>query len=220
MLQEFLVQLKKQLTSELPGVEAHRKMASYLRITAEQALNRKKNVRLSAVLLLLYAKKESIHTLLIQRPTYKGVHSAQMAFPGGRKEPEDKNLQQTALRETEEELGISRNKINIVGQMTKVYIPPSRYIVAPYIGYMDEPPTLIPDPKEVAEVVSVSLNELLAPETIKKAKVAVGKYKMKLKVPCFDVQQRIVWGATAMMISEFRDIVYHNDLIYKNLDIC
>eukprot|EP00999_Lentomonas_sp_LEN2_P003105 NODE_956_length_1094_cov_84.633919_g912_i0.p1 GENE.NODE_956_length_1094_cov_84.633919_g912_i0~~NODE_956_length_1094_cov_84.633919_g912_i0.p1 ORF type:complete len:166 (+),score=12.64 NODE_956_length_1094_cov_84.633919_g912_i0:311-808(+) len=158
-------------------------------------------------MLLLYENEGSIHTLLIQRPTYKGVHSAQMAFPGGGKEPQDIDLQHTALRETEEELGICRHEINIIGQMTKVYIPPSRYVVAPYVGYMENKPTFSPDPHEVAEVVQVPLNELFAPDTIKKTKVNVGRARIPIKVPCFDVQQRIVWGATAMMLSEFCDIV-------------
>lgn len=207
MLREFTTNLEKQLSRGLPGVNAHRKMASYVRMTAEEALQRKKNVRLSAVMLLLYLKKGRIYTILIQRPTYKGVHSAQMAFPGGGKEPQDMDLRETALRETEEELGICREEINIIGQMTKVYIPPSRYIVAPYIGYMENKPIFAPDPHEVAEVVQVPLDELLAPQTIKKTRVNVGKARIPIKVPCFDVQQRIVWGATAMMLSEFCDIV-------------
>ena len=135
MIDNIAEYLQQRLQLPLPGPENHKKMASYARVTAQQALEQKLKVRLSAVMILLYPENDTIHTVLMQRPKSEGVHSAQMAFPGGRKEPFDVDLGATALRETEEEIGVNTEQITVLGALTQIYIPPSNYIVKPYIGY-------------------------------------------------------------------------------------
>lgn len=203
--------LEFRLKKELPGLEAHRQMASYVRITAKDALEKKLKVKLSAVLILLYPENNNIYTVLMQRPKSNGVHSAQMAFPGGRKEPEDINLGFTALREAEEEIGIDAKKITLLGSLTHIYIPPSNYIVAPYIGYSNVKPAFVPNPREVDELVHAPIKLLLDKKNIKKTIIGTGKNQnMQLEVPYFDVYGKIVWGATAMMIGEFCALMEDN----------
>jgi 8-oxo-dGTP pyrophosphatase MutT (NUDIX family) len=108
MYDDFIKLLESKLGKDLPGDLSHQKMMSYSRPTAAEAFNHKIPPRKSGVLLLLYPKGDEMHTVFIKRPSYKGVHSAQISFPGGRHEPEDSDLEETALREAEEEVGVKR----------------------------------------------------------------------------------------------------------------
>lgn len=143
---------------------------------------------------------------LILRKTYSGVHSAQIGFPGGKIEPGDANLEMAAVRETYEEIGVSAHQFTIVRQLTQVYIPPSNFHVQPYIGICEKTPTFVKQDDEVEEIVDVFLDDLLDDSNVNNRKVETS-LNTKIEVPAFLLNGHIVWGATAMMLSEVKDLL-------------
>ncbi len=197
--------LDVRLKERLPGPQAHLKMEPASR---KEFLNiaHPSPPRKSAVLILLFEDKGQIKTVFIKRNTYDGVHSGQIAFPGGRYEEYDKNLTDTALRETEEEIGVKKNSITTIGSLTEIYIPPSNFDVLPVIGYTKSLPALTPDPKEVSDVFSIALDQLISPESLNKSTIVLKNGK-SIEIPCFQISKHTIWGATAMILSEFIEIV-------------
>lgn len=162
-----------------------------------------KNPKKAAVLALFVPGELGAELVFILRNTYPGVHSSQIGFPGGKEEKHDIDYWQTALRETEEELGISPSSIQKIGQLSEVYIPPSNFLVFPYVGYVSSFPEFIPDPREVKEVFTLSVKNLIHPANFYQQKVHVGS--LVYSVPAFNVEGRVIWGATAMMVSELKE---------------
>ena len=138
--------------------------------------------------------------MLILRKTYKGVHSAQIGFPGGKVEPEDDSLEMTALRETEEEVGVPTQDVSVLKKLTEIYIPPSNFFVQPYLGIAESTPQFIPQESEVEALIEVPLKEFLN-NNIRVDKLLKTSYAQQIKVPAFELQGHIVWGATAMMLN-------------------
>jgi len=204
---ELLAKLENALRGPLPGSSAHVKMVNYDRPSIERALQKNVDATPSAVLVLLYLKDERLHTLLMLRTPYEGVHGSQVSFPGGKKEKTDNDLLETALRETQEEIGIRTDQLNILGQLTEVYIPPSKFLVTPYVAFTEDLGDLNPDPIEVAEVIEAPLLDLLNDDFVKEKKLFVRSINSKIKVKYFDVNDHVVWGATAMMISELKEVL-------------
>lgn len=134
------------------------------------------------------------------------MHSNQVGFPGGKVEKEDANYQMTALRETEEEVGIAIEKIEIVREISATYIPPSNFLVQPFIGILEETPRFIPQASEVESIIEVALADFLS-ETAVIEKELTTSYMKKVQVPAFLLNDHVVWGATAMMLSEVKDII-------------
>lgn len=167
---------------------------------------RPKNPIPSSVLLILYPYRKEIYTVFILRPDYGGVHSGQISLPGGKKEPSDPDLQTTALRESYEEVGIVPEKVQVLGQLSDLYIPPSRFLVTPIIGCMETRPDFARDPAEVEEIIEVNIRDLFSEKAfqIKRHKVGMG---MHIKAPAFVVDNYVIWGATAMILSEFNDMI-------------
>lgn len=162
--------------------------------------------RSSAVLLLLIKRGESFFIPLTERHTYKGVHSGQISFPGGKKDARDKDLQQTALRECHEEIGLNEN-VNVIGELSPVYIPVSKFIVYPYVAvYSDKEPDYKLNLSEVKNLFELNTLDLMNPDTVKQTVVEPSP-GYKLKTPYFDVHGKIVWGATAMILSEFKKLL-------------
>lgn len=199
--------LKEQLQLPLPGREAQYKMATKTRMPFKEK-RAPESVRLASVLCLLYPKDGKLHLPLIQRVIAKGdKHSGQMSFPGGKLESTDKTKQAGALREANEEIGIIPNDVNMLGALTPLYVPASNFQVFPFVGYIDYVPRFIPEIREVAEIVEVALEDLIAPQTLKyKSMQFTENFKVK-DVPYFDVNNKTVWGATGMMLSEFVEII-------------
>ncbi|MES2627891.1 MAG: CoA pyrophosphatase [Bacteroidota bacterium] len=195
-------QLETALKEKLPGFEAHKEMMPYKRISPEEA-KETLTPRQSAVMLLLFPVNEEIHVLFIQRTEF-GTHSGQLAFPGGKKDPEDQDLLDTAIRETWEEIGIAQDKITILGKLSEVYIPPSNFLAQPYVGWMDRFPDLTLQPAEVQQVLTISLKQLFDPENRKSKEMVLPVFDVTVDVPYFDVNGYTLWGATALMINEFR----------------
>lgn len=200
---DYLEKIKQILSNPLPGEEAHEKIMSYNRAQAVDARKMDPHPKESAVLMLLFPHQEELCTLFIVRPENQGVHSGQMSFPGGKKEHGETMLE-TALRETEEEIGIATQDIEIIGELTEIYIPPSHFLVQPFIGYLPELPELTPSADEVSKILIEPISNLMNASTILKKKIFIPKFERTLEVPYFDVQGHALWGATAMMVYEMK----------------
>lgn len=194
----FAEDLRKRLQQPLPGETAHNKMAAASRYRL--GIKPNERTRRSAVLICFYPYKGSIYLPLILRPQYDGVHAGQMAFPGGRMERIDENLTRTALRETQEEIGIRVSDVKVLGLLTELFIPPSNFYVQPVVGVLPYRPDFYPDPREVEAVVEVELTMLLDQTIVGDSQVEVRG--MLVDAPYYQIQNYRVWGATAMMISE------------------
>ncbi|MCX6265850.1 MAG: CoA pyrophosphatase [Bacteroidetes bacterium] len=168
--------------------------------------SREEFAKQSSVLILLYPLDGTIGFVLMLRPEYRGVHSGQISLPGGKYEDTDESLIYTALRESQEEVGIDPAQVQIIGQLTEMYIPPSNFLVTPVIGYQSSQPHFKADPKEVAKIIEIKLDDLMDKGNMqmKKMKLSVG---FSLEVPSYFIDGNIIWGATAMILSELREIV-------------
>lgn len=207
--QGFINSLYHSLGDTLPGEEAHLKMAPYKRDNAKTILKSDIEPRIASVLLLLHAHEQSINFTLIKRPNYEGTHGGQISFPGGKLE-QNETVKEAAIRETEEEIGIPKHEINILGELTQVYIPPSNFLISPFVGFIDTTPNYFPDEREVEQVLDISLNALLDDENVKTKKIPMNKYGKKkffINAPYFELNNQTVWGATALVLSEFKEIV-------------
>lgn len=161
--------------------------------------------RPGGVLLLLYPHEGDIYIPLMKRPEYNGAHSGQVSLPGGKQEKEDSNLVETALRETHEEIGIPGSEIEVLGQLSEMFIIASNFRVFPTIGVTYEKPLLIPDQREVVKVLTPSLSEL---SDLSKRKVKTMHFPpYTIQSPYYDIEGEIVWGATAMILSELLCLV-------------
>jgi len=208
-LSELTSLLFQEINFNLPGEASHELMAPYKRTKASSIINSKKEPKLSAVLMLIYPKNDIPHFTLIQRTDYKGTHGGQISFPGGKQEAEE-SLKETALRETFEEIGVAPDKVQILGEITQIYIPPSNFLVSPFIGFVDFEPVFTPEVKEVEEIIEVKISDLLDDKKIKQKKIKVGKHTDKpllIDVPYFELNYNTVWGATATILSEVRQML-------------
>ncbi|HEX9981220.1 MAG TPA: CoA pyrophosphatase [Flavobacterium sp.] len=190
----------------LPGDTAHIKMAPPERRELMKKLDSSINPRKAAVLMLVYPQDEIACLSLIRRNSYKGVHSSQIAFPGGKSEEYDASPLYTALRETEEEIGVPREQVNLIAPFSEVYIPPSNFLVSPFLGYAVETPVFIPDSREVVEVLHYPLADLLDNNKVILSRMATS-YSESIEVPVFKFQNETIWGATAMMLSELKEVL-------------
>lgn len=192
----------------LPGKTAQFKMSPPYRDALlkmnEQVI---KNSKKAAVMALFYPNlNNETHLVLIKRKTYKGVHSAQFAFPGGRLETSDVNLMHTALRETEEEIGVPQQTVNVIKALSELYIPPSNFTVFPYVGTTVNTPTFIRQETEVEAIVEIALQHFLNDDVVSSTKVQTS-YNVEVEVPAFNLNGNVVWGATAMMLSEIKELL-------------
>jgi len=203
--QDFLTSIPHLEKEILPAEAAHLKMMPPERKEIMRNLDLKsKNPKKAAVMMLLYPKDKQTHLVLIVRNSYPGVHSSQIAFPGGKVELSDTSLSHTALRETHEEIGIAPEKINVIKAYTEVYIPPSNFMVYPFLGYSHEELYFQPDPAEVAGIIELPLLHLLDDASLVNQKMDTS-YSLAIDVPSFKIQEHYVWGATAMMLSELKE---------------
>jgi len=207
LFNDFIKHLPKIEKETLLSTDAHAKMAPLERISYLKEENYiDKNPRKAAVLMLFYPKNEVTHLALIVRNSYPGVHSSQIGFPGGKVEEFDADLEETALRETHEEVGIEPQKIKIIKPFSEIYIPPSNFLVAPFMGVSHEELTFVPDLDEVKRVLEFSIVDFLDDNTITNVKMSTS-YATDIEVPAFIVDKYVVWGATAMMMSELKETI-------------
>lgn len=205
---EFLKSLSKIKNIPLPAETSQFKMAPpFRKELLEETKNNIKTAKQAGVLALFYPNSNNITTLvLILRKVYKGVHSAQVAFPGGKLETSDKSLKEAAVRETYEEVGLPIESIEIVKELSQVYIPPSNFYVQPYLGITRILPNFVKQDSEVEAIIEVPLPHFLD-ENIVVNKTVKTSYSIEVEVPAFKLNGHIVWGATAMMLSEIKDLL-------------
>lgn len=203
---QFIDKLETRLQQPLPAHEVQEKMAPPFRAPFIQTLHNLDKAKKGGVLLGLYPFKNSIYLVLMQRTIDGSPHSGQISFPGGKWEEEDQNIQQTAIREAEEEVGVDSTQANIVGSLTDLYIPVSNFHVFPAIATLPTRPNFVLDPKEVAGIIEVSIPYLLDKSIIKKKQIKTS-LGYTINAPYYDIHGHTVWGATAMMMSEFLAIV-------------
>ena len=204
-LKTFLDQRSKLKQITLSGNEAHLLLAPPQRFKQiESFFKNKISPKKAAVLIHLYPdQNDLIHFVLIQRNSYVGVHSGQISFPGGKPESNDVNLWGTALRESSEEVGLNGLEIYKLRLLTDVFIPPSNFIVSPFVSYSFEKPKFIPETKEVDLILEIPLVDLINHEQVLYKKLTTD-YIDELEVPCYIFNGKVVWGATAMILSELR----------------
>jgi 8-oxo-dGTP pyrophosphatase MutT (NUDIX family) len=204
-IQHIIKQLKEQLNKELPGIRAQSKMLPPGRVLNPPSNDQ--SVIQSGVLFLLFSGGEKIKTAVIRRPVTMKNHAGQIAFPGGKVEPEDNDITDTVLRETKEEIGIDPKKIQILGKLSPIYLQVSNFIINPVIGWCHENPDFVIDNTEVDSVHILEIDELTKPECLVVQNVET--FSGLLAVPGFSIDGLFIWGATSMIISEFIE-VYNN----------
>lgn len=201
----FLAALPKIINAVLPGEQAHLKMSPPERHELIKNLDLSTvNVRKAAVMMLIYPNSGTT-LALIQRNSYKGVHSSQVAFPGGKIEANESALA-AALRETHEEIGVTKDVINVIRPFSEVYIPPSNFLVKPFLGVASSRPDFHPDPREVVEIIELPIEDLLNDSNIR-MHVMDTSYSRSIEVPSLVVNENVIWGATAMMLSELKEVL-------------
>lgn len=196
----FLDRLRADLAGPLPGRAAQYRMAPRPRLGDDPYQTPRADTRQGGVLVLCYPSGGRLTLPLILRPTYTGVHSGQVAFPGGGREVGDADLAATALREAYEEVGIEPGQVQLLGQLSPLYVFASNYLVQPAVGWCAGRPRFKPDPYEVAQLIEAPLTDLLDERNRREE-----TWRLRgasVQVPYFSIQGQTIWGATAMMLSE------------------
>ena len=205
---QFLNAVSKIENIPLPAETSQFKMSPPFRLKLQEMQKDKiKDAKQAGVMALFYPNRNYETTLvLILRKTYKGVHSAQVGFPGGKLEDADSSIKDAALRETYEEIGVPISAIEVIKKMTQVYIPPSNFFVQPYLGVTTKTPNFVKQDDEVEDIIEVALNDFIDDNSIITETVSTS-YKVNVDVPAFKLNNHVVWGATAMMLSEVKDLL-------------
>jgi len=205
----FLNQVSKVKKIALDGEKAHLEMLSGDRKPLKINEIEKRNPLKAGVMALFYPNQaHETMLILILRKTYKGVHSGQIGFPGGKKENVDHSMQDTALRETYEEIGVRPSSISVCRQLTKVYIPPSNFWVYPFLGITEVHPKFKRQESEVEELLPVKVEDILDDSKIVTRKFPTPSGK-EFEAPGFLFDDKVVWGATGMMLNEVKVLLQH-----------
>ncbi len=203
----FIRHLSNYGFDDLPGQEAQLVMAPNIRQEEIRNMGTGNDPVKSGVIILVYpGNGGEAHTVFIRRPQYDGVHSGQIAFPGGRHEEDDNDMMETALREAEEEIGIARQDVQVAGKLTDLYIPPSNYLVSPFIGILPDKPVFYPDNNEVAQIIEVPLRIFVEDNYRTRVPMTMATGEC-MDTPCYLVDHHTIWGATAMIMAEFVAVI-------------
>ena len=200
--------LKQKLNAPLPGKSSHLKMAPLNR--AKALSNNAIDVaaaKQSAVLILLFKQNDVLKMIVIRRSNHVGIHAGQIAFPGGRYEDDDLTVLNTALREIHEEIGITKDEVEVLGRLSDIYVPPSNFLISVFVGFLNKKPNYKLQQSEVAEVIEIPFNTFLQPDIIKHKNFYVSEIKDPSYAPYYDVPNASIWGASAMVISELIDVL-------------
>ena len=204
----FTKRIVKIANLDLPGEASHYKMAPIERLQELTKQSLKNNKAKKAAVMVLFYPNQDDETLmaLILRNTYKGVHSAQVGFPGGKQEPSDISAEHTALRETQEEIGVLQQDIIVLKKLTQIYIPPSNFFVEPFMGVCETTPQFILQETEVEALIEVKISDFLDDNIYCTRRLSTS-YATDIEVPAYILNTHVVWGATAMMLSEVRELL-------------
>ncbi len=204
----FLKSISKIEHIPLPGEESQVKMSPTYRMKlVERQGELMKTARKAGVMALFYPDvKQNTKLILILRKTYSGVHSAQVGFPGGKLEVEDPSIEYAALREAFEEVGVPIKNMTILKAMTSVYVPPSNFMVYPFLGITLKTPQFLKQDDEVEDLIEVALADFLSDDNVG-SQMLMTSLRKEVEVPVFKLNGHTVWGATAMMLSEIKDLL-------------
>lgn len=206
----FIQDLESRLEKPLPGFQAQSKMAGY---TADPSFYVPgENYYTASVLILLFPKGNVWHFALIERSNHdpNDKHAGQISLPGGKMDNNDKTLEDCALRETYEEVGINPSLIGILGGLTPLFVKVSNFLVHPFVGFTTEYPKFVLQSAEVAQVFEVPV-DLLTDNTYKKTADIEVRNMLLRDIPVYNVNGKNLWGATAMILSEFEAIIKEID---------
>ena len=203
----FLTQLAHTLQHNLPGERAHIPLSPLHRPVTSEVIQNLTEYKESAVAVVLFESNQTYECILIQRTEYDGKHSGQISFPGGKKDKEDVDLLATAKRECWEEVGVNMDSAEYLGKLSQVYIPVSGFLVEPHVFYYPERPSFVHQEREVAHVFTITIDELIAEDVIGEMKVTTENKLVKMKVPCFTIRDKQIWGATALILNELREAI-------------
>ena len=201
---DFIERLERKLSEELPGEVAQQKMMP----SGRSYVMPEDGYKVACVMILLFLKNKEWNIAFIQRTQthISDPHSGQIGLPGGGMEDEDQTYIDCALRETQEEIGVNAEDIGIVGELSPLYVSVSNYMVYPFVGFTNQEPVFEPQPSEVVDVIEVELSHLMDKRRRKVKDIEV-RGQLLEGVPYFDIEGRVLWGATAMIISELIDLL-------------
>lgn len=204
-LRKLSEKLQQRLLLPLPGGDAHEPFRAHPVGDVRPLFDHKIAPKPGGVIILLFEEEGTLKFPLIKRAEYAGTHSGQVSLPGGKAEPGEDSVQ-TALRECEEEIGVKKSELTVLGQLSDFFVMPSNFMVTPVIATANERPRFKPDPYEVAKILEGDLASIVRDDAMKQKEILVaGRYKML--APHFEIDGEVVWGATAMMLNELRLIV-------------
>lgn len=201
-----LEEIKVAFSKPLPGKSAQYKMAPSYRPDLELGEVLKMNPKIGGVLVLFYEKENELHLILTLRRQYPGVHSGQMSFPGGKKDEGDLDVLETALREAFEEVGVPSDRVEVISKLSELYIPPSNFLVYPTVGFLKEKIEFVKQESEVEEIVEIPLSFFLNQESAKETSIQLS-HKVSINVPAYVYQDYVIWGATAIILSELVEVL-------------
>jgi len=211
----FIKSIKEEIQNNLPGEKSHIPMSPYKRVSPSYARLKTENPIYSAVAIHIYRSKQGdLEILLIERTQNMSSHKGQIAFPGGKVDKSDHDYFYTAKRESFEELGIKINEGIYLGKLSPVFIPISNFDVHPYVIFHKKPPKIFSNKIEVANCFSIKIKNLLNPSSIQKFNYKNEQGITIKNIPCFHINKKTIWGATALIANELRDVVLN--VICKN----
>ena len=199
----LIFHLKKRINTNLPGKDSHKKMKISYRNEKKVSFNINR-AKPAAVLLLLFPNNKKICFYLTKRTEKLKYHKGQISLPGGSNE-KGESLLETALRETEEEIGVNKNEISILGQITPLFIPVTGFLMTPFIGFTSKEPIIKLDSMEAEELFSVNILDLINNDKLITHRQLNGR---DVTIPYFNLNNQQVWGATSMVLSEFKDMLH------------
>lgn len=204
---DFIQDLETQLSKELPGVAAQIKMAP-ASDQSEKYLQLSDDYKIACVLIVLFPKNEDWHVVLIERSLHSvnDKHAGQLSLPGGKMDETDRSLEDCALRETYEEIGLNPSSIGILGELTPLFVHVSNFLVHPFVGFTTEYPKFIIQESEVNSIIEVPLRHFLDDTYKKQSDIEIRDLTLK-SVPNYKINKKALWGATAMVMSEFEHIL-------------
>ncbi len=204
-MDELIDTLEKKLSSSLPGLEAQKKMAHSGR---QVLLKRADTPKVAGVMILFFPVQTQWHIVLIERDNSNpnDKHRGQIGLPGGRREKSDHSIIQTALRETQEEVGVDSKSVNVLGKLTELYIPVSNYQVHPVVGFVEKQPAFTPQLTEVKSIIETPFDVFLENKNRQIKNLTIHEGVILENVPFFNVMGHTVWGATAMILNELQEL--------------
>ncbi|MCX8490179.1 MAG: CoA pyrophosphatase [Cyclobacteriaceae bacterium] len=209
--EEIIQRLEVRLTQPLLRDKAHEPLRATPTGLIKPKFEHKVPPKPGSVLILLYPEGGRLKFPLTKRQEYVGAHSAQVSFPGGKSEPNEDYIE-TALREAEEEIGVSRNLMQVIGKLSPFFVIPSNFLVTPVVAFAERKPHFIPQLSEVDKIIEGDVEELLRDDAVLTKEIVAAKIYPML-APHFEIEGEVVWGATAMMLNEFRLLMkeaYHS----------